>query len=124
MLRERVLIDRLKGAATGLTVCLRAIALWAAVGEVGHVVGTIETMMTLVVSVSGASTVETEPFGMPSLMLGVVQPPFRGEVGDICGSSSCGSIVARSRGRGVLGRMRVGPLHIVGGGGSTRGVAR
>ena len=35
MLRERVLIDRLKGAAAGLTVCLRTITLWTAVGEVG-----------------------------------------------------------------------------------------
>ena len=80
--------------------------------------------MTLVISVSGASAVETEPFVMPLLTLGVVQPSLRGEVGDICGSSSCGSIVAQSHGRGVLGRTRVGPLHIVSGGGSTRGVAR
>ena len=35
MLRERVLIDGLKGMATGLTVCLRTITLWTAVGEVG-----------------------------------------------------------------------------------------
>ena len=84
----------------------------------------IETVTTLVVSVSGASAVETEPFVTPTLVLGVVQPSFRGEVGDICWSSSCRGIAAQSHGRGVLGRTRVGPLRIVGGGGSTRGVAR
>ena len=76
MLRERVLINGLKGTAAGLTVRLRAIALRAAVGEVGRVVGMIETTMTLIVSVSGASAVETEPFGKPLLMLGIVQLPF------------------------------------------------
>ena len=83
----------------------------------------IETMTTLVVSVSRASTVETEPFVMPSLMLGIVQPSLRGEVGDICGSSSCGSIAAWSHRRSVLRRTRIGSWWIVGGG-STRGVAR
>ena len=76
MLRERVLVDGLKGVATGLTVCLRAIALRAAAGEVGRVVGTIEMMTTLVVSVSGASAVETEPFVTPTLVLGIIQPSF------------------------------------------------
>ena len=123
MPRERVLIDGLKGAAAGLTVCLRAIALWATVGEVGHVVGMIEMMTTLIVSVSRASAVETEPFVMPMLVLSIIQPSFRGEVGDICRSSSCGSIVARSCGRSVLRRTRIGSWRIVGGV-STRGVAR
>ena len=123
MLRERVLIDGLKGAAAGLTVCLRAIALRAAAGEVGQVVGTIETMTTLVVSVSGASAVETEPFVTPSLTLSIIQPSLQGEVGDICGSSSCGSIAAQSRGRSVLRRTRIGSWQIVGGV-PTRGVAR
>ena len=35
MPRERVLVDGLKGAAVGLTVCLRVIALQAAAGKVG-----------------------------------------------------------------------------------------
>ena len=80
--------------------------------------------MTLVVGVSGASAVETEPFIMLTLALSVVQPSFRGEVGDICRGSSCGSIVAWSHRRGVLRRMRVGSWQIAVGGGSTRGVAR
>ena len=124
MLRERVLVDGLKGAAAGLTVRLRAIALRAAAGEVGRVVGTVETTTTLVVSVSGASAVETEPFVMPMLVLGIIQLSFRGEVGNICRGSGCRSVVAWSHGRGVLGRMRVGSLWVAVGGGSTRGVAR
>ena len=76
MLRERVLVNGLKGVAMGLTVCLRMITLQAAVGEVGRVVGMIKTMTTLIVSVSRASAVETEPFIMPMLALSVIQLSF------------------------------------------------
>ena len=62
--------------AMSLTVGLKLIALQDTAEQVGGVVSMIETMTTLVVNVSRVSTVEIEPFIMPTLVLVRVQPLF------------------------------------------------